>query len=199
VIQGQVADAAALKAAVDRWVSDVSPGAAGWLGSTGGVTDDGRFISLVRFQDAAAARRNSNRPEQDQWWKETSTLFSDEPRFIDSEDVTVDTPGDPAKATFVQFMQGTGRDPDRARELMAQNPDEMAAFRPDMLGSVSVAYDGGTGWTMAMYFTSEADAREGEKKEPPPALRAQMDELGKLMTSEPVFFDLRDPWMHAPA
>jgi hypothetical protein len=30
---------------------------------------------------------------------------------------------------------------------------------------------------MAMYFTSEADAREGERKEPPEALKAQMDEM----------------------
>ena len=199
VIQGRVDDPKAVQAAIDRWVADVSPGAIGWLGSTGGVTDDGRFIAVVRFEDADAARRNGERPEQDQWWKETSALFTDEPQFTDSEDVTVDTPGDPAKATFVQVMRGTGRDPDRAKELMAQNPDAMAAFRPDILGSVSATTDGGTGWTMAIFFTSEADAREGEKKEAPPEMAAQMEELGTLMTSEPVFFDLRDPWMHGPS
>ena len=199
VIQGRVDDPKAVQAAIDRWVADVSPGAIGWLGSTGGVTDDGRFIAVVRFEDADAARRNSERPEQDQWWKETSALFTEEPQFTDSEDVTVDTPGDPAKATFVQVMRGTGRDPDRAKELMAQNPDAMAAFRPDILGSVSATTDGGTGWTMAIFFTSEADAREGEKKEAPPEMAAQMEELGTLMTSEPVFFDLRDPWMHGPS
>jgi hypothetical protein len=199
VIQGRVDDPKAVQAAIDRWVADVSPGAIGWLGSTGGVTDDGRFIAVVRFEDADAARRNSERPEQDQWWKETSALFTEEPQFTDSEDVTVDTPGDPAKATFVQVMRGTGRDPDRAKELMAQNPDAMAAFRPDILGSVSASTDGGTGWTMAIFFTSEADAREGEKKEAPPEMAAQMEELGTLMTSEPVFFDLRDPWMHGPS
>jgi hypothetical protein len=199
VIQGQVEDPAALRRAVDQWYADVAPGADGWLGSTGGVTDDGRFIALVRFADAAAARRNSERAEQDQWWKETSTLFTTEPTFIDTEDVTVDTPGDPGQATFVQVMQGTGRDPDRAKELMAQNPEAMAAFRPELLGSISAAMDDGTRWTMAIYFTSEADARQGEQKEPPAELRAQMEELGSLMTSEPVFFDLRDPWLHAPA
>ena len=144
VIQGRVEDPKAVQAAIDRWVADVSPGAIGWLGSTGGVTDDGRFIAVIRFQDADTARRNGERPEQDQWWKETSALFTDEPQFTDSEDVTVDTPGDPAKATFVQVMRGTGRDPDRAKELMAQNPDVMAAYRPDILGSVSATTDGGT-------------------------------------------------------
>ncbi len=199
VIQGTTDDAAALQAAVDRWVADVSPGADGWLGSTGGVTDDGRFIAIVRFQDAAAAARNSGRAEQDQWWKETSELLTGEVTFIDTEDVTVDAPGDPADSTFVQVMQGTGRDPDRAKELMAQNPDAMRAFRPDILGSVSATSEGGTRWTMVIYFTSEADAREGEKKEAPPEMQAQMAELGSLMTSEPVFYDLRDPWLHAPA
>ena len=72
-------------------------------------------------------------------------------------------------------------------------------WRPDILGSVSATTDGGTGWTMAIFFTSEADAREGEKKEAPPEMAAQMEELGTLMTSEPVFFDLRDPWMHGPS
>jgi hypothetical protein len=198
VIQGQVSDAAALKAAVDRWQRDIAPGATGWLGSTGGVTDDGRFIALVRFQDAATARRNSDRPEQDQWWNETSKLFTGEPSFQDSEDVTVDTPGDPAKATFVQVMQGRGSDPKRARELMAQDSDKWAAFRPDLLGSVGVGHEGGA-YTMAMYFTSEAEAREGEKKEIPPELQAQMDEMSKLSIGEPTFYDIRDPWLHSPS
>jgi hypothetical protein len=202
VIQGRVDDPKVLQAAIEQWIAEVSPGAIGWLGSTGGVTDDGRFIAVIRFQDADTARRNGERPEQDQWWKETSALFTDEPQFTDSEDVTVDGPGDPAKATFVQVMRGTGRDPGRAKQLMAQmsqDPAAMAAFRPDILGSVSATTDGGTGWTMVNYFTSEADAREGEKKEAPPEMAGPMAELGSLMTSEPVFFDLRDPWMHAPS
>jgi len=197
VIQGQVADAAALKAAIDRWVADVSPGAIGWLGSTGGVTDDGRFIALVRFEDADAARRNSDRPEQDQWWKETSALLSGEATFRDSEDVMVDAAGDPSRATFVQVMQGRGSNPDRAKEIMAQDSEEWSAFRPEILGSVAVGQDGGA-YTMGMYFTSEAAAREGEKKELPPKLQAQMEEMNALTVGVPEFFDLRDPWLHEP-
>ena len=33
---------------------------------------------------------------------------------------------------------------------------------------------------MALYFTSEAAAREGERKEPPPELKAQMEEMDAL-------------------
>ena len=48
VIQGKVADAAGLEAAMDRWVAELQPGAQGWLGSTGGFTDDGMFGLFAR-------------------------------------------------------------------------------------------------------------------------------------------------------
>jgi hypothetical protein len=197
VIQGRVADAPRLRAAVDQWVRDVSPGATGWLGSTGGVTADGRFFALVRFESAEAAQRNSDRPEQDQWWKETSQLFTGEPTFIDSSDVTVEQSGDPDRAGFLQVMQGHTSDVERAKALMAEQPEGWEGFRPDVLGSVGVNSEGGA-WTMAIYFTSEAAAREGEKKEPPPAVAAQMEELNKLSVGEMTFLDIADPWLHSP-
>src|SRR4029453_16589568 len=106
---------------MDRWAQELAPGATGWLGSTAGVTDDGRFIALARFESEQATRQNSDRPEQDRWWAETSTLFTGEPSFKDSSDVTVDVTGDPDAAGFVQVMQGRGRDPDRPRELRGQD------------------------------------------------------------------------------
>ncbi len=196
VIQGQVSDAGQVRAAFDRWIQELAPGATGWLGSTAGVTEDGRFISLARFESEQAARRNSDRPEQDQWWAETSKLFTGEVTFRDSVDVTVDVVGDPDKAGFVQIMQGRGRDPERARELMSQDSAEWAAFRPDVVGSVAVGHEVG-GYTMAMYFTSEAEAREGERKELPDNLKAQMEEMGKLNIGEPEFFDLKTPWLYS--
>jgi hypothetical protein len=36
VIQGQVADAGKVRAALDRWAQELAPGATGWLGSTAG-------------------------------------------------------------------------------------------------------------------------------------------------------------------
>jgi hypothetical protein len=51
---------------------------------------------------------------------------------------------------------------------------------------------------MAMYFTSEAEARKGEKKKIPPNLKAQMDEMNSLAIGETQFFDIRDPWLHSP-
>jgi hypothetical protein len=197
VLQGQVADAEQLRAAMDQWAQKLAPGATGWLGTTAGVTEDGHFIALARFQSQQAARRNSDRPEQDRWWAETAKLFTGQATFNDSSDVTVDLTGDPDDAGFVQVIQGRGSDPDRARELMGQDSPEWAAFRPEILSSVAVSHQGGA-YTMAVYFTSEAAAREGERKEPPPELQAQMDELAALSVGEPEFFDLKQPWLYAP-
>jgi hypothetical protein len=197
IIQGQVTDAEQVHAACDRWARELAPDAIGWLGETAGVTEDGRFIGFARFESEEAARRNSDRPEQDRWWAETSKLFSGEVTFRDSTDVMLDLVGDPDQAGFVQVIQGRGSDPDRARELMSQNRSARAAFRPDVLGSVAVGHEGG-GYTVAVYFTSEAEAREGERKQPPPELQAEMEEMNKLSIGVPEFFDLRSPWLYSP-
>jgi hypothetical protein len=198
VIQGQVSDRDEVRARVDQWAEEVAPGAIGWLGSTGGVTDDGTMIAVVRFESEDAARRNSERPEQDAWWAQTAKLFTNEPTFLESTDVDLDLPGDPDKAGFVQIIQGHTSDLGRARELMSQNPDESAAFRPDIIGSLAAAHDNG-GYTAVLYFTSEQEAREGEKKEPPAELKAQMEEMRALEVGEPTFLDLKAPWLHSPS
>jgi hypothetical protein len=197
VVQGQVNDAGQVRAALDRWMEELAPGAEGWLGTTAGVTDDGRFIALARFESEEAARRNSDRPEQDRWWTETVKLFTGEVTFHDSSDVVVDVHGEPDDAGFVQVMQGRVSDPARGRELMQENAPEWAAYRPDVIGSVQAEYGDGA-YTMAMYFSSEAAAREGERKEIPPELKAQADEMDALSVGMPDFFDLEQPWLYSP-
>ncbi|BEP16417.1 hypothetical protein acdb102_47280 [Acidothermaceae bacterium B102] len=196
VIQGYVDDAAPLAEAMQTWVRELSPGATGWLGSTGGVTDDGRFIALARFESAEAARANSERPEQGAWWAQTASLFSKEVTFADCVDPFVDVRGNPDDAGFVQVMQGRGTDPQRARQLMEQSASAWAEFRPDILGQVEVDQPDGL-WTMAIYFTSEAAARAGEGRELPAALQAEMAELNAMSVGMPEFFDLRDPWLYS--
>jgi hypothetical protein len=66
-----------------------------------------------------------------------------------------------------------------------------------VLGSIAAQYDDGD-YTMTMYFTNEAEARVGEKKEPPPELQAQMAEMSALSVGETVFFDITDPWIYSP-
>lgn len=197
VIQGKTSNPEGLDAALNQWQQDLAPGANGWLGSTSGVTEDGRAIAVVRFESEEAARHNSNRPEQDRWWSETSNLFDGQPTFRDSTDVTVDVQGDPDQAGFVQVMQGRSTDPERARKLMDQDADKWAEFRPDVIGSVTIGHEDG-GYTMVLYFTSEAEAREGERKEPPPELQAQMEEMNKLSVGENEFYDLKQPKIISP-
>jgi hypothetical protein len=197
VFQGQVSDPAAVRAQLDKWVAEQAPSASGWLGSTAGVTDDGQAIVLARFESEEAAQRNSDRPEQSQWWEEMAALFDGEPTFHNSTDVDLDLQGDPNQAGFVQVMQGRTTDRDRARELMKSSPEGFAAFRPDILGSVWLGHEDDA-WTMAIYFTSEAEAREGEKKEPPPELAQVMEELNSLGVGEPTYLDIKDPWLHSP-
>jgi hypothetical protein len=192
VIQGRTSQPQALADAFDRWKADLSPGATGWLGSTGGVTEDGRFIAVARFESEEAAMANSARPEQGAWWAETARLLDGEAVFRNSTDVEVDVNGDPDEAGFVQVMQGRGSDPERAKQLMAQDADKWTEFRPDVIGSVTIGHDQGA-YTMVMYFNSEAEAREGERKELPPELQAQMEEMNQLSIGEPEFFDLKQP------
>jgi hypothetical protein len=198
VIQGRTSDAEGLRARMDRWMQALAPGAVGWLGSTGGVTEDGRAIMIARFESEEAARRNSDRPEQGEWWAGTARLFDGDPTFQDSTDVVVDLQGDPDQATFVQVMRGRTSDPRRSRELMTQDPEQWAAFRPDVLGSIEIGHDDGA-YTVVLYFTSEAEAREGERKEVPLELRAAMEQMEKLSVGETEYFDLVQPEIRSPA
>ncbi len=197
VIQGRVSDGAGARKALDQWQRDLAPGASGWVGTTAGTTEDGQFVAIARFESEEAARRNSDREEQGRWWAETSQLIDGKAAFSNSTDVHVDVSGDPGNAGFVQVIRGRGSDPARAREIMAQDADKWADFRPDIIGSVEIQHDGGA-YTMVLYFTSEQEAREGERKEPPAELKAQMDEMTVLSIGEPEFVDLKQPWFYSP-
>lgn len=198
VFHGATKDRAAVRAGLDRWVQEVAPGATGWLGTTCGVTDDGRFLAVDRWESEEAARQTKERPEHQQWQAEAVRALEAEPTVRSSSDVTLDLQGDPDQAGFVQVMQGRTSDPARAAELMAQDPDVWAEFRPDVLGSVTIGFEDG-GYLVVLYFTSEADAREGERKEVPLQLRPAMEEMEKLEIGETEFFDLREPLLRSPA
>jgi hypothetical protein len=197
VIRGRVTDPEQARAAVERWVRDVAPGASGWLGTTAGVTDDGRFVAVARFESADAARRSGDRPEQDAWWSDVSKGFTGDVTVDDGQDVVADVAGDPDSAGFVQVLRGRATDPRRVREIMSATSGQLRDFRPEILGRLYLQQDTGD-FTMAVYFTSEQEAREGERKEPPPELLAQLEELNSLAAGETEFLDLKDPWLHSP-
>jgi hypothetical protein len=194
VIQGRTSDPEAMRAQYERWGRELGPGADGWLGSTAGVTDDGRTVAVVRFESEEAAERNSGRPEQGAWWEQMAATFDGEPTFQNHTLVDVDTYGDPDQAGFVQVMQGKVSDVHRGLELMRSDTTDWPSFRPDILATSWSGSEDGS-WTMAIYFTSEEAAREGEQKEEPPEAKALMEELNALALGEPTFLDLREPWL----
>jgi hypothetical protein len=183
---------------MDHWLSEVEPSSIGWLGSTGGVTEDGRFLLFARFTSEEEAMRNSDRPEQSAWWAETSKLFEGNATFKNSIAVDEDLVCNPDDAGFVQFVLGRMRDPERGRALMRrQDRQAWTELRPDLLGTVTAVHAGGE-MTTAAYFTSEKDAHEGEAKEIPEELTRGMEEINSLTVGEPEFLDIREPWLDSP-
>jgi len=129
VIQGEVADAEGLRAAMDRWGRDPQHGALGWLGTTGGITDDGTFVATVRFDSEEAARRDGE-------------VFDD-----------VWMQGGTDDAGFVQVMEGHTSDADRMREMMRQYADEMHELRPEIIGAtIALHGDGAFGGDRVLHL-----------------------------------------------
>jgi hypothetical protein len=191
VVQAKVSDEAGLRRMIDRWQEEVKPGATGYLGSTAGITDDGTFVVLARFESAEAAQANSDRPEQGAWFAETEKCFDGEPTFLNSATVTTWREGGSDDAGFVQIMRGRSEDVARMHEVLTRHPDELHEIRPEILGGLMID-DGDGQYVDAFYFTSEEAAREGEGKDMPEEFRAEMEE-GMALMGDVTFLDLRDP------
>jgi hypothetical protein len=195
IVQGRVTDAAGLKKQFERWIQDVKPGAEGFLGSTGGVTASGEFVTIARFESEEAARANSDRPEQSAWWEETSQYLSD-PMFHDCTQVDVFGGGGSDAAGFVQVIQGKTKDVEKSRALDARMEPAMRDARPDVIGGVNAWHPENGRFTTFIYFTSEAEARAKEKEmESSEDFGEYMREMEALSDGEPKFMDLTDPWM----
>ena len=195
VIQGYVKDAARFTAVEQQWMKDLQPGAIGWLGSTGGLTQDGECIMVVRFASAEEAKANGDRPEQDAWWRQIAPLFDGEPTFMDCTDVEIWGSGAFDDAGFVQVIQGRSDDMQRLAEIDSSFIEgSMATLRPDLLGGLTAR--SGDRFTQVAYFTSEAEAREGERKELPAEQAEAMREWEKLVT-DLRYLDLSEPWLRS--
>lgn len=196
IIQGELAgDRDELKEALDRWERELGPSAEGWLGTTAGVTDEGISIALVRFESPEAARRNSERPEQHQWWTETAKLFGGEVTFHDCTDVELMMGGGSDDAGFVQVIQGRLRNEEgkaRWREAEAAAEAEMRETRPDLIGGISAWQ--GLDFSSFVYFRSEEEARKAEAAQEGSQEGAEwMESIDDLK-----FIDLRRPFFSSP-
>jgi|SRR4051794_30119894 hypothetical protein len=198
VIQGQVAEPAELRAALERWEEELAPGAAGWLGSTAGVTEDGTFVLTAMFESAEEARRNSDRPEQGEWWAALAERVTD-PSFADYDQIRVFRTGASPDARFVQVMRGWTEDPDRLAELARQDEAWLESEAPHILGIVSCRHAEGAGdFTEVVYFTNEDEARSWERNHPMEAAAEMEPAMAQMLDlmKDVQYFDLRDP-LHA--
>jgi hypothetical protein len=162
IIKGRTTDRDGLRRQDERWRDELRPGAKGFLGSTFGIADDGTVVVFARFEDEAAAKANSERPEQSAWWEETSKFFDGEPAFRDSSDVSTLFEGGSNDARFVQIMEG--KVPNRAKAEALETPElleQLRAARPDLLGGLRVWFPDGE-FVEAAYFTNEEEARKAE-------------------------------------
>jgi hypothetical protein len=195
VIEGKVSDKAGLRRQLDRWEAELRPGAAGFLGSTGGVTDDGVSFTIARFESAAAAHANSERAEQGAWWSETEKCFDGPVSFTDSEDVEEFLAGGSNDAGFVQVMKtATGADRAVLEDLDKRFEKYAGEWRPDLIGGIRI-WTGESSTVEVNYFTSEGEARQNEGKEPPTELAQLFAQFSEL-TADTEFLDLRDPWLY---
>lgn len=193
VIEGKAKDPELVHRQMEIWERDLMPGAIGYLGSTGGCTSTGDCILIARFESADAARRNSERPEQSRWWQETERTFDGPVRFHDTEDVQVMEHGDLDRARFVQVMEGHVSDRARADSLDEESDPILTEARPDLLGSVT-AYFNGDDFTSVAYFTSEDDAREGERRDMPPEAAEKFAQWQDVVKVDR-YMDINDPWL----
>jgi hypothetical protein len=193
VIEGRTNDSEALHRQLEVWERELMPGAVGYLGSTCGCTSQGDCIMVARFESEEAAMRNGARPEQTEWWRATEALFDGAPRFHETTDVDVMSHGRLDDAHFVQVMDGHVADRARAAELERESDAALADARPDLLGAVTAYFEDGEFVELA-YFTSEADARQGESRELPPDAAAGFQEWERVMKVEH-YRDLTDPWL----
>ncbi|HEX2196458.1 MAG TPA: hypothetical protein VHJ76_05985 [Actinomycetota bacterium] len=195
VIQGRATDPAGLRKQWERWVDEIKPNAQGFLGSTGGITADGEFFTIARFESEEAARSNSDRPEQGAWWEETSQ-YIENPMFHDCREVELFGGGGSNDAGFVQVIQGKTKDVEKSREIDARMEPTMKERRPDVIGGVNAWHPENGRFTTVIYFTSEAEARAKEKEMENDAQVAEyMREMQELSDGEPKFLDISDPWM----
>ncbi len=190
VIQGQCRDADRLhQPQTSGATSSVPPRKAGWAAPTGLPTTGSSWPSYGSTR--VSSRKNSDRPEQGEWWQKMSECFDGEVTFHDCDDVTMFLDGGSDDAGFVQIIQGRLTDADRFKDFMTQPMDSLHQARPEILGGTIAIEPDGT-FTQTVAFPTEAAAREGEAKEMPEDMREVTEEMAQVKDVK--YLDLHHPW-----
>ena len=179
VISGKVTDVEAMERLEEKWERDLRPGATGFLGATmASPTTTGSSWPRGSSRPSAA-KRNSDRPEQDAWWQEMAKV-TDDVTVHDCSRIETLFGGGNDEATFVQVMQGRVNDRAKAEEFFSKSAEAekmLKEFRPDVIGEVIAIHDDGDTYSDIVYFSSEEEARAAEAKGIPDEVQEMMAEM----------------------
>jgi hypothetical protein len=195
VLEGKVANPRDVGRQLTQWTNEFGGTTPGYLGATGGVTNDRRFLLVVRWASEDAGNALLLRPEQQAWYEEFQKSFDGPVDFAETADVTIHLAGGSDAAGFVQAMKVSGVDRLRVEAAERAFEDVAPQIRPDLIGGVRV-------WTApdcfveVNYFTSEQDARAGEKEAPPPDLVEGFQDFTAMM-KDAEYFDFTAPFLHS--
>jgi len=178
------------------WPARVGIGAVGWLGSTGGVSTDGDFILLMRFESEEAAWITSDLPENGRWWQICSRHLDTRPAFTGSSKVTGILSGGSDDAAAVRIIRGRTAQNlfrDSLRRLETLSPNERAA----LIGGI-VAWHERDQFTEALYLKSKDFAKFRQRGMFPTPLLRFIDEHETSILDGTVI-DLDEPWLISPS
>ena len=160
VIEGKASDPEGFRRVIEEEVP--TEGAIGFLGSTTAIAPDGNVVTMARFESEEKAMQNSARPETSAFAEKLQKYAAGAPTYHNCNEVTLFRGGGSNDAGFVQMMIGTVADKARAQAIDERMEKEAPDLRPDLIGIVT-AWDGNW-YCQCAYFTSEEEARAGEKE-----------------------------------
>lgn len=194
VFRAEVEDAAVarrwLEQRAERW-----QGSPGFLGATGGLSPIGELVLISRFESEEAARRADDRLEGGDRSEELPRGLRGAMTTSESTQVDVAMGGGSNDAGFVQVFWGRGQR-DQARAVMTEAEPVLRRERPDILGGFTIWFDDDRFLDVA-YFSSEAEAREGEAKALSADGRAIFEQFGRYLAPEG-YLDVPDPILLSP-
>jgi hypothetical protein len=197
IMRGRVAGGARASFELAGWRQELSAAPPGWQRLTAGVTDDGQAVAVFRYDSEAAARRSGERPQQAAWRASVERRLAGPVVWYDCPVVNVMKAGDQADAGFVQVMQGRLVDPVRLAAMRAEVERTLRERAPHVLGVSVAEHADGIGFTEVTYFTSEREARAGERQMPV-EMAVQLGTVRSYMEGLE-FLELREPVLTGPA
>jgi hypothetical protein len=179
VVRGHANDPAAVRRVLKLWAPT-----AGTSDITAGVTDDGRFIAVTSFESEESARAAHG-----DW----HGVLDGQVSLRSGTRTHLFAPGERSCARFVQVVQGQVTDLVEACRHLDSLQQALAARLPCLLGTMTVEHDDER-FTRVLYFSTEEEARAGERDVPAEA-RHRDEPARRLLVGPPEFLDLRDPWL----